>query len=170
MNGRIVKTEHISTSYRCFKNFNESLFLIDLGSDLESFSLCNSNVDDEFAFWFSIIQNQLDRHAPIKTRRVKSKRLPEWFTSDILIARRMRDNLMRVKNWTQYKKFRNKTRDLIRKANKKHFSESISSQKDTRTLWKHFRSCTNKGNSSQNSLPEELKVTGETYTDSVYCF
>ena len=31
---------------------------------------------------------------------------------------------------------------------------------------KHFRSCTNKGNSSQNSLPEELKVHGETYTDS----
>ena len=45
-------------------------------------------------------------------------------------------------------------------------SESISSRKGTRTLWKHFRSCTNKGNSSQNSLPEELKVNGETYTDS----
>ena len=78
-------------------------------------------MDDDFAFWFSIIQNQLDRHAPVKTRRVTSKRLQEWFTSDILSARRMRDNFKCVKNWSQYKKFRNKTRDLICKAKKKHF-------------------------------------------------
>ena len=62
----------MSTSYRCFKHFNISSFLYDLGSDLESFSLSNSNVDDDFTDWFSIIQKQLDKHAPIKTRRVKA--------------------------------------------------------------------------------------------------
>ena len=74
----------------------------------------------------------------------------------------MRDNFKRVKNWSQYKKFRYKTRDLICKAKQKHFSESISSQ----TLWIHFRSLTNKGNSPQNAFPEEVKVNGETYKDS----
>ena len=34
MNGKISKTKHISTSYRCFKHFNESLFLSDLATDL----------------------------------------------------------------------------------------------------------------------------------------
>ena len=61
-----AKTEHMSTSYRCFKHFNDLSFLYDLGSDLESFSLSNSNVDDDFTDRFSLIQKQLDKHAPIK--------------------------------------------------------------------------------------------------------
>ena len=31
----------------------------------------------------------------------------------------------------------------------------IASQKDTVTIWEHFRSFTNKANSSQNTLPDE---------------
>ena len=49
---KIAKTEPMTTSYRCFKRFNEILFLSDLGSDLESFTLSNSNVDDDFTSWF----------------------------------------------------------------------------------------------------------------------
>ena len=97
MNGKISKTKHISTSYRCFKHFNESLFLSDLATDLESFHLSNNNVDDDFTLWLSIVQGKLDKHAPIKTRRVKSKRLPDWFTPDILSARRTRDTFKRAK-------------------------------------------------------------------------
>ena len=78
----------------------------------------------------------------------------------------MRDTIKRAKNWQEYKKFRNVTRDLICKANKKHFSESIVSQKDTKTIWKHFRSFTNKNNCSSNTLPEELIIDDELYTDS----
>ena len=81
-------------------------------------------------------------------------------------SRRMRDTFKRAKNWQEYKKFRNVTRDLIRKAKKKHFSESIASQKDTKTIWKHFRSFTNKNNCSSNTLPEELIIDDELYTDS----
>ena len=161
-----AKTEHMSTSYRCFKHFIESSFLYDLGSDLESFSLSNSCVDDDFTDWFSIIQKQLDKHAPIKSRRVKTQRLPEWCTPEIVTARRMRDSFKKAKNRSQYKIFQNKTQYLIRKAKKNHFSESISSQKDTRTIWKHFRSYTKKTSSPLNTLPDELKMNDVTYSDS----
>ena len=166
INHKIAKTEHMTTSYRCFKRFNETIFLSDLGSDLESFTLSNSNVDDDFTSWFSIIQKQLDKHAPIKTRRVKSQRLPEWCTPEIVAARRTRDSFKKDKNWSQYKTFRNKTRNLIRKAKRNHFSESIATQKDTKTIWKHFRSYTKKTDSTLNTLPDELKINDETYSYS----
>ena len=168
INYKITKTEHMTTSYRCFKRFNDALFLSDLGTDLESFTLSASNVDDDLTSWFSIIQKQLDKHAPIRSRRVKSQRLPEWCTPEILTARRMRDGYKKNKNWPQYKLFRNKTRDLIhvRKAKRHHFSNSIASQKDTRTLWKHFRSYTNKTESPLNTLPDELHIDDETFSDS----
>ena len=87
----------MTTSYRCFKRFNEILFLSDLDSDLESFTLSNTNVDDDFTSWFTIIQKQLDKHAPIKTRRVKSQRLPELCTSEIVAARGSRDSFKKDK-------------------------------------------------------------------------
>ena len=105
INNKIAKTEHMTTSYRCFKRFNEILFLSDVGSDLESFTLTNSNVDDDFTSWFSIIQKQLDKHAPIKTRRVKSKRLPEWCMPETVAARRIGDSFKKDKNWSHFKIF-----------------------------------------------------------------
>ena len=44
INNKVAKTEHMPTSYRCFKRFNESLYLSDLGSGLESFSLSNMSI------------------------------------------------------------------------------------------------------------------------------
>ena len=96
-------------------------------------SLSNKHVDGDFTLWLLIFQGKLDKHVPIKPRRVKSKRLPDWFTPDILSTRRTRDTFKRAKHWTQYKLYQNKTRNLIRTAKKKHFSESITSEKDTRT-------------------------------------
>ena len=78
----------------------------------------------------------------------------------------MRDSFKKAKNWSQYKIFRNKTQYLIRKAKNNHFSESISSQKDTRTIWKYFRSYTKKTKSPLNTLPDELKMNDVTYSDS----
>ena len=74
--------------------------------------------------------------------------------------------LKRIKNWSQYKKFLNKTRTLIRKAKRNHFSESIATHKDTKIIWKHFRSYTKKTDSTLNTLPDELKINDETYSDS----
>ena len=77
----------------------------------------------------------------------------------------MRDTFKRAKNWTQYKVLNTRTHT---QSEKKHFSESIASRKDTRTIWKHFRLVTNKGtcNASQSTLSDELNVDNEIYTDS----
>ena len=76
INAKISKSDHITTSYLCFKMFDESLFLTDLTSCLETFELNRKTVDEDFAVWHSILTQCLDRHAPIKIKRVKSARLP----------------------------------------------------------------------------------------------
>ena len=94
----------------------------------------------------------LDKHAPIKIRRVKSSRLPDWYSPEIGQARIARD---RCKHWTEYKYYRNKTRNLIRKAKGQHFTKSIENFKDTSTLWKHLRAVNNGSTSSSKTLPDE---------------
>ena len=131
INCKIKKTEHTTISFRCFKNFNEESFTSELSNELSAFTLSQSDINDDVDSWYAIINKHLSRHAPIKTRRVKSKRLPDWFTPEIMKARKIRDNSKNKNNWTDYKRYRNMTKNLIRKAKRKHFSESVTNLKDT---------------------------------------
>lgn len=112
-------------------------FLNDLQHDLDTYEIDHSNVDEDLTVLHSVAIKCLDKHAPIKAKRVKSIQLPEWYTSEIGQARIARDKYKRLKQWTEYKCFRNKTRNLIKSAKRKHFTTSVENLKDTKTLWRH---------------------------------
>ena len=76
INSKIKKRSHTSKSYRCFKIFSEELFLADLAREFNSFSLSQSSIDYDINSWYKHFLKQLDRHIPIKTKRVKPKHLP----------------------------------------------------------------------------------------------
>ena len=67
-NCKILKNEHITTTYRSFKNFNETQFLQDLATtNLGPFSdiLVDSDINEACSTWIKTIQHQLDHHAPV---------------------------------------------------------------------------------------------------------
>ena len=107
VNCKIPKHKHVTTTYRCFKQFNEFAFLSDLQNDLDSFTANATCVDDDFTNWSKLIITRLDNHAPFKTVRVKHRRLPEWFSPDITHMQRLRDDSKRKKNWSDFKRYRN---------------------------------------------------------------
>ena len=154
INSKIPKNDHNIASYRCFKHFNEVNFLTELTNDLETSANDHETVDADMALFSSLIIRQLNKHAPIKNKRVKTKRMPYWFTPDIRQMQKLRDNCKRKKQWTEYKKYRNKTRQLIRASKRKHFSESISKSKDTKHIWAHLRTLNDDSKASNNRLPE----------------
>ena len=139
INVKVKKSSHTITTYRCFKRFNEEVFLSDLSNEFNNFALSQSVIEDDIDMWYGLFLNQLNKHAPLKTRRVKTKHLPEWFTYEIVHARKLRDYSKRMQNWADYKRYRNLTRTLIRKAKCKHFSKTITDHKDTRSIWQHIR-------------------------------
>ena len=166
VNCKIPKTEDITTSYRCFKTFDEQHFLADLHHDLCNFETNRETIDEDFTALHAIIMNHLDKHAPIKIRRVQSSRLPDWYSPEIGEARIARDRCKRLKHWTEYKHYGNKTRNLIRNAKRQHFTKSIEYFKDTSTLWKHLRAVNNGSTSSGKTLPDELIIEGVHFTYS----
>ena len=165
VNRKVPKHKHITTSYRSFKNFNEDYFINELSLDMQIFQLNQQHIDDDFNTWSSLINKHLNIHAPIKTKQVKSKRLPEWFTAEITDLQSNRDTCKHLKMWTDYRRLRNKTKQLIRHAKRKYFSEKVDNAKDTKTIWKHLRGV-NTGALSMNNLPSELNIMGEIINDS----
>ena len=96
VNAKISKPEHITTSYRCFKKFDETLFLNDLSSCLEYFKSDRESVDEDFATWHSVLIQCFDRHGHIKHKQVKSSRLPIKYVPEIGEARKLRDKFKRL--------------------------------------------------------------------------
>ena len=90
INQKLKKSNHIMTSYRCFKHFNEELFLNDLTDEWSQFSLSESDIEDDLSTWYKLITKQLDHRTPVKTKWVKSKHMLEWFSSKIAQARKNR--------------------------------------------------------------------------------
>ena len=97
---------------------------------------------------------------------MKTNHLPKWFTTEILQARRQRDFNKRKRNWVEYKRYRNMTKSLIRKAKQKHFSDTVTDHRDAKTIWQHIRSVKNKDAGSLNILPDVLNIDDKIITNS----
>ena len=76
-----------------------------------------------FSNWSKVFVDVLNKHAPVKSKRVKHETQPEWLNEEIRLASKTRDAYHKHKNWDQYKIWRNKTTALIRKAKKELFSK-----------------------------------------------
>ena len=70
VNAKISKNSHTTTSYRCFKKFDETMFLSDLSSCLTNFKSDRITIDHDFAEFYCIILQCLDKHALVKLKRV----------------------------------------------------------------------------------------------------
>ena len=103
---------------------------------LRIFKSDRESVDEDFAAWHSVLIQCLDRHVPIKQKRVNSSRLPVWYVPEIGEARKLRDKFKWLSEWSEYKKYRNKTKNLIRNAKRKYFADSVESLKNTSIIWK----------------------------------
>lgn len=128
--------------------------------------MSQSDIDDDIAKWYELFLKQLDQHAPVKIKRVKTNHLPEWFSNDISQARRLRDLSKRKKNWLEYKKYRNLTKTLIRKAKRRKFSATVLDHKDTRAIWQHIRSAKGNTKCTGNGLPDSLEIDNTLITNS----
>lgn len=89
--------------------------------------------------------------------------MPDWFTPDITHMQNIRDKSKRLKQWKDYKRYRNKTKQLIRQAKREYFSNCKGYSKDSKDIWKHLRNVNNGINAASSNLREELIIENEVY-------
>ena len=115
-------------------------------------------------FFNEIFLSVLDKHAPLKTKRVKHSLQPNWFNSEIAESGKNRDYFHKRQDMTNYKFWRNKTKSLITNSKKSFYREKINGNKhNPKQLWKHLHDLTNKTKKHPN--PVITDSTGETILD-----
>ena len=85
--------------------------------------------------WKSLLMECIDRHAPLRHKRVGNKRSP-WITNQLQREMRKRDYLKRKairegnsQGWEQFKHARNHTNNLIKKAKREYFVNNFEANK-----------------------------------------
>ncbi|WP_419587318.1 endonuclease/exonuclease/phosphatase family protein, partial [Thiolapillus sp.] len=145
---------HTTIQYRTFKRFNKDIFLFDISCAPFSNVYSFNDPDDAMLAWYNIFMPIIDKHAPLRKKRVKHPKLPPWLTKDVIGAMAIRDRLKKEKKFDDFKKQRNRVKSLVRSAKKAYFDRLVETDKSTSMIWKAINEITNKSNrKTDNTTP-----------------
>ncbi len=147
---------YIYISFRSFKHFNKAAFFNDLHWAPFAEVLNCTDPDNALATWYNVYLTVVNRHAPLKRKRVKHPKLPPWLNKDIKETMAERDKLRREKCFSEYKKLRNKVKNLVRKAKKEYFQKLIERDNNIASVWRALNVFTKGHRSTSVDIPKNL--------------
>ena len=137
--------------------------------------LNEKNANIALQMFNKLLMDVINLVAPLKTVRIKQTSEP-WFSSDILYLISLRDKAWvkfrkfgKSELYNEYKKLRNRTQYVIKKAKVSYIKDKMSECKDSKSLWKTLKSLgtTSKCNASPMNIG--LKTdSGDVSFDRMY--
>lgn len=154
---RYNDVNHKTITYRSFKNFDEVLFQKHIACT-NSFFEMETITDPNIALntFCNLICGILNKHAPIKEKRIKRDQQPGWFTQELQSLIYKRDACHKKGNIDEYKELKNRIASLI-KSNKKEFlNQAISENIESKHLWRHLKDISGIKQNSKIVLPQHI--------------
>ncbi|XP_057308019.1 uncharacterized protein LOC130645912 [Hydractinia symbiolongicarpus] len=173
----LVRLKSKEISCRCFKKFDEQVFL----EEVRSTDFCCDNIDPNENYENLVLKfrNIIDKHAPIKIKLVRGNEAPfmnKKLRKAIYTRSRLKNNFNKNRtdeNRAKYKKQRNKCVSMRRQAIKEHFNSvmegSIIQNKKFWSTVKPF--LTNKLGKSSNEIMivhDDIIVTDENESAEIF--
>ena len=171
---RLKKQRTPSTfrTIRSFKNYSSERFNNDITrapwSVLETFD----DPDDKLHAFNLLFNEILDRHAPLKTIRLRGRPNP-YITDEIRDLMATRDGWKRkfkqTKDplaWSSYKSYCRQVKRKIRLAEKEFMEQQIKENRNnTNTMWKVIRSCIPIRSASQSSFSGDVNTVANEFNN-----
>ena len=165
---------HTTIQYRSFKHFNQSDFLQDLNSAPFAAVFSVSDPSKALSAWCEAFLPVIEKHAPLRRKRVKHPTLPQWLSTDIIKATKTRDKFKQENKFEDYKKKNKKKKvggggggskvtNLVRAAKREYFQKLINHNKDTSSLWRAMNEITHKSLNKAASC--EIKCSPNSLND-----
>lgn len=154
------KASHYTIQYRSFKRFDETEFISDLQSVPWDIIKVFDDVNDALNAWYSLFLEVIDKHVPLKMHRVKHKNQPNWLSPEIIDSIKIRDRFKAIGNKEQYKLWRNKVVNMIKKSKKVNYERLVENSKiQPTTIWKIFKELgASKNKSSKENKVQSIKI------------
>ena len=165
------KRGHSTISYRKLGKFNSADFRSDIAQhDWGSIDQLN-NPNDMWAKWKEMFLECIDRHAPLKSKRVRLSKSP-WINSNLKKLMHKRDILklkaIRSKNpsdWREFRKHRNFVNSQVRIAKQSYYNNAFQENKgNVRNTWRVINELTSR--KVKTSSIKEIKLNDKSIHDS----
>ena len=162
---------HKTAEVRQLKNFNQDEFLRDLRmNEWNRVSMLN-NPNEMWNLWKHLLMSVIDKHAPLKTKRIRNKRSP-WITNELLREIYKRDFLKKKATstndpliWKEVKGARNKVNNSIKKAKRNYFSEKLDASKwNPRKTWRLINELQSR--QCKSTKVSQIKLGQQVFTSS----
>lgn len=162
-----VKNTHKVVYVRNFANFNVDNFRNDLQSlpwdDINMFD----DVNETWLLWKRMFLSVVDKHAPIKRKRIRNKRNP-WLTSELkqlLIQRdRLKCTAIRTKSiedWNMYTNARNNCNNKLKEAKIIYYQRTFKQNAgNSKVIWSSINELTHKNLNAKIEHINNLKCNG----------
>ncbi|XP_057293820.1 uncharacterized protein LOC130622382 [Hydractinia symbiolongicarpus] len=154
----LVRLKSKEISYRCFKKFDEQVFL----EEVRSTDFCCDNIDPNESYENLVlkVRNIIVKHAPIKIKLVRGNKAPfmnKKLRKAIYTRSRLKNNFNKNRtdeNRAKYKKQRNKCVSMRRQAIKEHFNTVMEGGIiQNKIFWRTVKPfLTNKSGKSSNEI------------------
>ena len=149
----VFQTDAKIIEARTMRNFNSENFLNDLNQQPWA-EVCHNAADPNkmWQIWKSLLMETIDKHAPIRIKRVGKKNSP-WVTGELRRLLFERDSL-----WHQYKQFRNRANNETKRAKRLYFTNNLELHKhDMKKTWKLINDL-NSRHCRTSSYIKEIKI------------
>ena len=126
--------------------------------------------NDMWDVWKSLFFQCVDKHAPLRTKRVRAVKSP-WITPQL--KKRMHDrNILKLKairsknanDWLKFKKCRNSVNSEIKQAKEQYYKNALlNTEGDPRKTWQIINELTSR--KTHNSSVKEIKLDNNSIYD-----
>lgn len=151
--------KHKVVESRNFKNFQAESFRTDLSSmpwdNIKTFD----NPNDMWQNWKDMFLTVIDKHAPLKKRRIRNKKSP-WLNSEIKRQMIARDKLKALaiktnssQNWADYKNAKNRLNNAIKTTKSKYYLnrfKDLSGQ--PKEIWKTINEVMSRNDKAEHNI------------------
>ena len=112
----VKKLSHSSIKYRSFTRFDNADFLDELNMEIVNFKCSQTDLNMNFATWNTLFLSVLNKHAPIKEKRVKRTSKPVWLTEEITNAQQNKNYYHKKQDWKNFKVWRSAKKGFFENA------------------------------------------------------
>ena len=162
-----LKNGHTYIQFRSMKHFNQENFLKELLSLPFDNILSTSNPDSALDIFYSLFLSVLNKHAPMKKKRIKNSELPKFQSPELINEMRRRDELKKNNLIDEWKKSKNKCKVLKTKSEKQLFQNIVKENSNkpnpnVSIVWKALNILINKNSARKNDC---MQFTHDEFND-----
>ena len=162
---------HTTINCRNFKNFDVNEFRSDINTQNWDGIKMFDNPNQMWHVWKTMFNDVVERHAPLRKKRVRSSNSP-WITADLKERMRQRD-ILKIKaiqskhphDWAIFKATRNSVNSEIKQVKEFYYQKAFSeSQGNPKKTWGIINEITSRKRNISNV--NEIKLNGSSITNT----